>query len=187
MIYVLKPTLAQQPWLRLLGILGFAVLTAITAKLTLWREPVPFTLQVLTVLLAGLTLGPRDAFASMLLYLGGIAAGLPIDARGIGLAALTGPTAGYLYAFPWAAGLVGLLALRDKLWVRLAASLLGVAVIYLLGTAHLKVSLDYSWAQAWAAGVAPFLLFDLAKAITAALLGEGLRQWWQRSLEAPRF
>lgn len=207
MIYALNPNLAQRTLhqrtlIHLLGILGFAILTAIAAQISIPRAPVPITMQVLAVLVAGLTLGARDGAASQVVYLLGIAAGLPIAANGVGSAALAGPTAGYLYAFPLAAGLVGFCATRHKIvinrerrpirltiepvavrqnvFVRWGASMLGVILIYIIGTAYLKAYLGISWQTAWDNGVQPFLLIDMGKALLAAASGEGLRQWWLR-------
>ena len=86
---------------QLTGIALFAEFTALTARVTLPLPftPVPITLQVMAVLLAGLVLGPRAGAASQLIYLTTIAAGLPLDAKALGPAALTGPTAGYLMGF----------------------------------------------------------------------------------------
>lgn len=187
MLYTLKPSLATQPWIRLLGIVGFVILTTIGAQIAIPRQPVPITLQVLMVLMAGLTLGPRDGFLSMAAYVGAIALGFPIASEWRGAAALTGPTAGYIYAFPIAAWVVGILAIRDVVWVRWTASLVAVGVIYAIGATYLKFYLsgiipDYSWSAAWRDGVQPFILLDMLKAVVAALGGEMARGWWQRQL-----
>ena len=95
------------------GVLIFAALTALTARFSfrLPFTPVPITLQVLAVLLAGLVLGARGGAASQLTYLGMIAVGLPFTASGLaGPAAFFSPTAGYLLAFVPAAFVVGALA-----------------------------------------------------------------------------
>jgi len=68
------------------GIAFFAALTALTARvmIPLPFTPVPVTLQVLAVLLAGLALGAWAGAASQLTYLTAIAAGLPLSAWGLG-------------------------------------------------------------------------------------------------------
>jgi biotin transport system substrate-specific component len=123
---------------RALSIVGFAALTALASRLTinLPFTPVPITLQVLVVLLAGLALGAKDGAASQLLYVAGVTAGLPLDARGLGTAVWATPTAGFLVGFIAGAFVAGWLAeqgLRRNLALRLAAGLVGVAVIYLFG------------------------------------------------------
>jgi biotin transport system substrate-specific component len=179
MLYTLNPTLAENVSLRVLMILGFAFLTGLGANLSIPLHPVPITMQVLAVLLAGLLLGWRDGAASQFTYLGLIAVGLPLAADGVGgLIAFQRPSTGYLYAFPIAAALVGLLGSRQNALLRLLASSAGIAVIYLMGATYLKYNLDLSWNATWTAGVAPFLLVDAGKALLAALGGEAARQWW---------
>ncbi len=167
-------------------VLFFATLTALTARITISLPftPVPITLQVMAVLLAGLVLGPRAGAASQLAYLAAIAAGLPLDARGLGPAALFGPTAGYLVGFVPAAFMVGWLARRlaPGRSGRFLAALVGVAVIYTCGVAWLAAAMG-SLSAALAAGVAPFVLFDLGKALVAAAVAEGVLA---RPVETPR-
>ncbi|MGH7539390.1 MAG: biotin transporter BioY, partial [Gemmatimonadota bacterium] len=87
---------------RVIAVLAFAALTALGARIAvpLPGTPVPFTFQVVAVLLAGVLLGPRLGAASQAAYLAAGASGLPIFAAGGGVAYLLGPTGGYLLAFP---------------------------------------------------------------------------------------
>ncbi len=161
------------------GIALFAVFTALTARITipLPFTPVPITLQVMAALLAGLVLGPRGGAISQLAYLAAVAAGLPLDARGLGPAALLGPTAGYLLGFAPAALVTGWLAERLHIvgtWGgSFIAALAGVAVIYACGLAWLAPGVG-SLGAAWSRGAAPFILIDLFKAlVAAAVAGSG--------------
>jgi biotin transport system substrate-specific component len=137
---------------------------------------VPITLQVMAVLLAGLVLGAKGGAVSQVAYLAAIAAGLPLDSRALGTAALIGPTAGYLLAFAPAAFVTGWIAerLSPSRLSRFAAALVGVAVIYLGGVAWLTPSVG-SLHAAWTLGVAPFILVDLGKALLAAAVAESGR------------
>jgi biotin transport system substrate-specific component len=93
----------------------FAGLTAAGAQVSLHVPftPVPVTLQVFFVLLAGAALGSRLGALSLAEYLALGAAGLPVFADGkSGLLAFVGPTAGYLPGFIAAAWLVGRLTER---------------------------------------------------------------------------
>jgi biotin transport system substrate-specific component len=179
MIYVLNPTLQNNIIVRLIGIFGFAALTTLGAKINVLTEPVPITLQVLAVLLAGFVLGAEDGFASQMAYLAGLAVGLPLDARSLGSAVFAGPTIGYILAFPFAAAMVGLLAEKQNFLLRWVAGLLAVAFVYAVGTAYLKTYLGSSWQTAYDLGVKQFIVYDIAKALIAAGGGEGLRRWWQ--------
>jgi biotin transport system substrate-specific component len=159
------------------GVVLFAAFTALTARVTLPLPftPVPVTLQVMAVLLAGLVLGPRGGAISQLAYLAAVAAGLPLDARGLGPAALFGPTAGYLMGFVPAAFVTGWLAerLRDVWAGGFVAALAGIAVIYACGLTWLAPSVG-SLGVAWTLGAAPFILVDLGKAlVAAAVAGSG--------------
>lgn len=169
-------TLISSRWTVRAGlIVGFALFTGLAAqvRIPLPFTPVPVTLQVLAVILAGLLLGPRAGFLSQLTYLGLIALGAPLAAGWIGgPTAFVGPTAGYLISFPVAAAVVGWLAGDGKARGRsFLAGLAGVAVIYLVGATWLALVLGLSLQQAFQLGVAPFILVDVAKALIAVLVG----------------
>jgi biotin transport system substrate-specific component len=157
---------------------AFSLVTAASAQLSLHLPftPVPITGQTFGVLLTGALLGGWRGFGAMLLYLGEGLAGLPVFAPGpgvrVGLAALLGPTGGYLIAFPLAALAVGLLVERG--WDRasgrmLAAMAIGSAIIFLLGAGWLSRYVGGPVA-AFTQGVAPFLPGDALKAVLAAAL-----------------
>ncbi len=163
---------------RLPAVLALTALTAIAARITIPLEPVPFTFQVLAVLLAGMLLGARDGALSQLVYVGLIALNLPLDARALGAASLAGPTAGYLYGFVPMAFISGWLIERgmQRAWQRWLAGVAGVVALYLCGVAGLMAGTGMEPGAAWAAGVAPFIVFDLVKAaLAASLLAAGQR------------
>lgn len=138
---------------------------------------VPFTLQVLFVLLAGMVLGARWGLASVAAYLvlGLIA---PVYAQGSGgLAILLGPTGGYLWGFLGAVALIGMLARRtsgSRFVTTLPVAAAGLIPIYVLGAAWLSWHLDIGIGEAVAVGVVPFLAFDLAKAAIVAAVAVAL-------------
>jgi biotin transport system substrate-specific component len=154
---------------RVIGVLAFAVATALSAKvaLPLPGTPVPFTFQPMLVILSGAVLGWRLGAASQLAYLAAGIAGAPVFAAGGGAAYLLGPTGGYLMAYPLAAAVAGVLAGGTALAV-LGGLVAGLAVLYAGGIAWLGVlgGLD----AAVAMGLRPFLLADLVKALLAAVL-----------------
>ena len=142
-------------------IAGFAALIAACALLPAIQVGaglVPITLQTFAVLLAGAVLGARRGFSAALLYVAVGAAGLPVFSGGAGgLGVLTGPTAGYLIAFPLAAGLCGFLVERlprDKVATSVplifVAGLVSSALcIHTLGMAGLVLRADLTWAEAF--------------------------------------
>lgn len=154
----------------------FTALIAVLAQLAvpLPFSPVPVTGQLVGVLLAGAVLGRRGAVLAVISYLLLGAAGAPVFscARG-GLFFLFGPTGGYLWGFIPCAYLAGMLGDRNPLPgvpVILAVMLLGLAVVYLAGTAQLALVMRYSPSQAFLAGVVPFIPADLLKVFLACTL-----------------
>jgi biotin transport system substrate-specific component len=154
-------------------LLGVCLLT-LSAKIQVPFWPVPMTLQTLVVLMLGMGLGARLATATVLAYLAAGAAGLPVFAgtpeRGIGLAYMMGPTAGFLVGFVLAAWLVGTLAERgwDRSFLACAAAMvLGHAVIVLAGLVWLAVLLGTP--KAIEVGLMPFLASSALKTALGAV------------------
>lgn len=162
---------------RVLAAAGGVVLTAFAARVVIPvpGSPVPFTLQVLAVLLTGVALGPRLGAASMTAYLGAGAAGLPVFAAGGGLPYLLGPTGGYLVACPAAAAVAGW-AVRER--SGLAWHALGLAaavlVIHAGGVGWLVATLGLE--EAVARGSIPFLLLDGVKAALVLVFADRIAE-----------
>jgi biotin transport system substrate-specific component len=133
-------------------------------------------MQTLFVLLAGITLGPRDGFYAMMTYLGIGLAGAPVFAGfTFGPAVVFGPTGGYLLMFPAAAMLAGAVSryLGSGKPAVLAASLTGTAAILLGGSMYLWLLSGQSLSGVLAMAVAPFILVELVKvAVTVVLSGK---------------
>jgi biotin transport system substrate-specific component len=158
-------------------VVGGAGLVGVSAQFSIaipQLSPVPFTLQTLTVLIAGAALGPARGLLSMLVYLLVGMAGVPWfagHASGWGFASF-----GYLLGFVAAAALVGELARRRADRHILTTALLmvaGTAFIYLFGATWLAADLHLSASAAWRLGVRPFLITDLVKMAVAAFLLPG--------------
>jgi biotin transport system substrate-specific component len=155
-------------------VVGFAIALAAASQVAIPipGTPVPFTLQPMIVVLAGLMLGPTLGAASMILFLAAGAAGLPVFAPGglPGVARFLGPTGGYLIAFPFAAFVAGLVSARTpSLTGRWLAAMAGMVVIFIGGLAQLTI-LTRGVGPAVAAGITPFALLDIVKAFLAALI-----------------
>jgi len=163
-----------------------ALFAAITAALGLvpgvFVGPVPITAQTLGVMLAGSILGARRGFLSLLLFLVLVAIGLPLLAGGAGgLAVFVGPTAGYLFAWPVGAFVIGLLT--ERFWARynavrglLANIVGGIVVIYAVGVPVLVAVAGLHWGNALWLGAAVFLPGDLLKAVIAAVIAVQVRR-----------
>ena len=155
-----------------------AAVTAVAAQIAIPLQPVPFTLQVLAVILCGLLLGTRVGALAQAIYVLVGAIGVPVFSNFTGgLGHVLGPTGGYLISYPVAAAMAGLAASTVATAPRVRAlftgflwGCAGLAVIYVFGTTWLAVVSHFTFAQAIAAGVAPFIAFDLIKVALATLI-----------------
>ncbi|MDA8345628.1 MAG: biotin transporter BioY [Thermaerobacter sp.] len=157
---------------------AFAALLAVASYVSfaLPITDVPFTLQVLVVLLAGLVLGPGLAAISIVLYMVLGAIGVPVFAGGAaGIGVLLGPLGGYIIGWPFAAAIAGAFAKRG-LALRLFGAALGIICVYAFGVTGLHVVQGVPWRNAVFAGALPFLPFDALKGVVAALIAPPLRR-----------
>ncbi len=149
-------------------------------SLPLYFTPVPLTLQPFAVLVLGLLLGPRMAFATLTAYLAEGAMGLPVFAPGpaglSGLAHLLGPTGGYLMAYPVAAALIAALWRRSnrKFSWGLVSAAAGDALILATGAVWLALWTHGSAGTVFTQAVLPFLPGEALKIAAAAGLGAGV-------------
>lgn len=177
----LAARLEQVAW-----VVGAAVVTAASAQIsvTLPGSPVPFTLQPVAVMMAGVVLGARLGAASQVTYLAlGLAgasafAWSPVLLPGLGR--LLGPTGGFLLAFPLAAFVAGAVAdrtVRRRPLTAAAAMLSGTAVLHVIG---------WPWALALLPGapvaaiVGGSLVADVVKVLLAAPIAARLAGAFRR-------
>jgi len=153
-------------------VIAGSLLLAISAKVQVLFWPVPMTMQTFVVLLIGAAYGARLAGITLAAYLVEGTVGLPVFAKGAGLAYLAGPTGGYLAGFLVAAVVVGWLADRGfgrVVATTLAAFVIGEAIIFVLGAGWLATYLGAG--KAVAMGITPFLLAEAVKiGLACALL-----------------
>jgi biotin transport system substrate-specific component len=160
----------------LLSVGGFCLLVALLAqvRVPLPGTPVPMTLQVLGVLLAGMFLGPFSAGAAMGLYVFCGVFYSPMFA--VGSAGLGGVTGGYLMGFVPAAALVAWAGGRCGSMLRCAgAGALGTATVLGCGVAWQCMWFDYPFPEAFALGVLPFLPKAVVQLAVAVALTRALR------------
>ena len=114
----------------------FTALIAIGAFLRIPIPVVPFTLQVLFVILSGLFLGKKGGAISTLSYLFLGLAGLPIFTKGGGIGYILQPTFGYIIGFCVGAYVTGAIAHKkaNPSYKRLLlATFVGLFLIYAIG------------------------------------------------------
>ena len=84
---------------RLIYISIFAILTAVGARIAVPLPLVPFTLQTMFCMLAGLLLGPKYGAASQAFYMFMGLLGVPVFTGGGGLSSIFMPSFGYVIGF----------------------------------------------------------------------------------------
>ncbi|MCX7831593.1 MAG: biotin transporter BioY [Actinobacteria bacterium] len=137
-------------------------------------SPVPFTLQVLGVLIIGLLMKPSYSFLIISIYLLAGSFGLPVFAKGGGLSYLLGPTGGFLFGFLISAPLIGFLRDRSRtLTGVIVAVFFGIFIIYLLGSLYLMFLTKKGFLAVLKFAVLPFIPFDLIKAFIAVAIYKG--------------
>lgn len=165
--------------LQVIGIVGFALLTAAGSQIRLYVWEIPFTLQTLAVYGSGLFLGWRNGFLAQILYLS-IGLFLPVYAGpefGITFL-LTGVTVGYLIGFPLAALVSGYVS---KTWNGPIGSFLSVlsgsVVLFTLGVTWLHyVAGHTSWFHSIDIGWLRFVGVDMAKILLVSMIYTGTRR-----------
>lgn len=170
---------------------------AVSAWITVPFGPIPFTLQTLAVMFVMFALKPKEALVSIAVYLLLGALGLPVFSsfKG-GLAALVGPTGGFIVGFLVAAAVA--LALgslvkgkgifsSDKtksflgspiatgvLARNLLMGIVFLIVLYVFGWVWLMYMGNLSAEAAFVAAVAPFVPIDVIKMLAAVLLAQAV-------------
>lgn len=161
-------------------VLAGSLVMALSAQFSLhlpWNAFVPISLQTLALALVAAALGSRSGALAMVAYLAEGAAGLPVFAMPSDPTRLFGPSAGYLWAFPLAAFLIGYMLERgaDRNYLtRALAIAAGTALVLLAGTGWLAHALSLQ--KALAIGLLPFLPGDLVKVAIAAALAPYARE-----------
>src|SRR2546430_4250612 len=167
-------------------VIGFSLLTALSAQVVIPIGPVPITGQTFAVLLTGALLGSRVGALAMIAYLSEGVSGLPFFQQGhFGLLYLMGPTGGYLVAFPAAAFVTGAFAEHGwdrRFFTAAAAMAIGSVVIMLSGWAWFSIVMRTSPTLVLFDTIIKFIPGDIIKiALAAAVLPSGWKLIGPRS------
>lgn len=146
-------------------------------------SPVPISLQNLTVMLAGAILGPVYGFCSIALVVVLTALGIPLLHGSGGLTLLLGPTGGFIWAYPFAALLIGLFMQRMKgrgpltyVLAFIVMEAFGSLLLYVPGVPWLAYKAGVSLQKAMVLGCYSYLPGDAVKAALAAAIVVPVRQ-----------
>lgn len=117
----------------------FVALIAVGAFIKIPVPVVPFTLQYLFTMLAGLFLGGRWGFISVCIYIALGLMGFPIFSSGGGVGYIFQPSFGYIIGFAAGAFATGIIANKRSVpgYKRLlAANFIGLGIVYLIGMVY---------------------------------------------------
>ena len=170
----------------------FTTLIAVGAFIKVPIPVVPFTLQFLFTMLAGLLLGGRKGALSVGVYILLGLVGLPVFAEGGGFWYILKPSFGYLLGFMLAAYVTGRMVERKGRlttgWV-MAVNFLGLFIVYAAGMIYYYVICNYVIDTPIAIG--PLFLYcfvlavpgDICLCILAAILTIRVRPVFQKMAE----
>ena len=152
----------------------FAAITAVCAQITVPTPPVPFTMAIAAVLIAGGLLDKKTAIVSMCIYLliGIVGAPVFTGFRG-GISVIAGPTGGYLFVYPVMAFVIAFLKEKfgkTNFLTLVIPMVIAMVICYASGTLYLSFVNSMTFGEALAAGVIPFLIPDAVKVVVSALL-----------------
>ena len=150
----------------------FAAMTALCAWIAIPLGHTVFTMQTFAVLLSLGVLGGKRGTAAIGCYLLLGVIGLPVFSsfQG-GIAALLGPTGGYLWGF----ALTGLVYWGLEAWGRVPAMIAGLLTCYACGTAWYMVYTGGGLALVLMQTVLPYLLPDAVKLSLALKVAKRLK------------
>jgi biotin transport system substrate-specific component len=170
-------------WIKKLSLaLGMAIIIGLLAqaRITLPWTPVPITGQTFAVLLAAVLLGRWWGGASLAIYLGLGIAGVPwFNNWTGGLAAIAGPTGGYLIGFILAALFLGYFTdkyVKARSFHRLLGLMLFADFVLIFGLGLIQLHLwlnivgqgTFGFYQLVSMGLLPFIAGDVIKIVAAA-------------------
>ncbi len=157
----------------------FGALTAAGAFIVIPLPPVPITAQTFFLNVSAILLGGQLGAVSQFIYVMLGVVGIPVFAGGkAGLGVIFGPTGGYLQGFIIAAFIIGMVNRMKKsagIFWNIFSMLIGMLIIYFLGSLQLSLVAKMSFHKALTVGVLPFIPGDIIKILLAAIISSRLK------------
>lgn len=153
----------------------FASITSILAQISI---PIPFTtvpitMQVFSLVLCGIILGPKLGFISQLIYVLIGLIGVPVFSQmSGGISVIIGPTGGFIISFPIITLLAGYFSKRYNSYFMIMIGIFGGLMInYLVGTLQFILIMKVSFVEGLTLCVLPFVVLDFVKIYLATIVG----------------
>lgn len=168
-------------------IVHIAFMTALTIGLSFVRVPfypIPFTLQTLAAMLAGILLSRWVGVTSQIMYLAIGLIGLPVFSQGGGFGYIFNPTFGYLLFLPILTLLVSLLYKKLKV----VGIMFSAVLLLVFGTVYyivlFEIPFDKNLLSVFWGFTAIFIPAEIIKAICAYFLGTKLKKILKNQLKS---
>lgn len=166
----------------------FAALISVGAFIKIPIPVVPFTLQFLFTTLAGLLLGGKLGFISVIVYIAVGLSGIPVFSQGGGINYILQPSFGYLIGFAVGTFVTGKIAESSKDFnykILLIANFAGLAIVYTFGMVYYALISDFYLGTPiglWPLFLYCFLLAvpgDIVICFMAAMIAQKINQIFQ--------
>ena len=163
--------------LALIGLMSAVICILAPISFHIPISPVPISLGFLAIYFVVSVMGMKLGTISVAIYILLGLVGLPVftDFTG-GPGKLFGPTGGYIVGYIFMALICGFFIDKcgNHLPLTFLGMLIGTGVCYLFGTVWLAFQSSYTFPEALAAGVLPYIPLDLVKLVIAMVIGREL-------------
>lgn len=159
----------------------FTALIAVGAQIKIPLGPIPFTLQVPMVLLAGMLLGKKLGLISITAYIFIGLIGIPVFAGAGGLGSLVSPSFGFVLGFIPGV-VITAVGGNEHTGRMITFTLLGMVTIFICGVLYFAfimntvIGTPMSLTEILMAAVVPFLIKDVILAVLTVMFAKTLTQ-----------
>lgn len=159
----------------------FTALIAVGAQIRIPLGPIPFTLQVPMVLLAGMLLGKKLGLISITAYIFIGLIGIPVFAGAGGLGSLVSPSFGFVLGFIPGV-VITAVGGNEHTGRMITFTLLGMGAIFICGVLYFSfimntvIGTPMSLTEILMAAVVPFLIKDVILAVLTVMFAKTLTQ-----------
>lgn len=164
--------------LALTGLMSAVICILAPISINIPISPVPVSLGFLAIYFVVSVMGMKLGTLSVAIYILLGLVGLPVfTGFAGGPGKLFGPTGGYIVGYIFMALICGFFIDKcgNHITLSFSGMLIGTGVCYLFGTIWLAFQSSFTFPEALAAGVLPYIPLDLAKLVIAMITGRTLR------------